>query len=279
MTAIHFLLNLAGLLLWMKWAGLGAPNSRAAPVGVQFPGRQNIHPRSILRVIWLGTLVLFLIGRAVIYWQVGYAAKWVPTVSLGAIHLTFRSDIFSRMLLFSLIGFLQTLGQYYLFLLLASASIPRGLSESPILRLIRQQLSWIDRWPAWVKLFLPVPIMTIVWLGFTPVLARVNLLLPPQSQSIIALQGVVLGISACLFWAYAAAAILFLYLLNSYIYFPAQTFWAFVQEFGERLVHPLSSLPLRLRKADFAPVLGIALMLGVARFAPLLLTAAFRRLH
>jgi hypothetical protein len=279
MTAIHFILNLAGLLLWLKWVGFGGVPSPGAGIGNRFPGHASPAQERLLRLIWLIALALLLAGRGLIYWQMGSAANWTPTVSLGAIHLTFRSDLLSRVLLFSVVGFLQTLGQFYLFLLLVSAAVPRGVRETPVLQLIRQHLRRIDRWPAWIKLLVPIPVMAALWVGFTPLLSRINLLVPPDSMVMTALQGLVLGISACLFWAYAAATVLLLYLLNSYIYFGPHPFWAFIQEFGGRLVDPLAALPLRLRKADFAPVVGIGLMWCLMRYIPPLLTAAFRRLQ
>ena len=100
MFVVHFLLNLAALLLWLGWRSrrLAAPArpsgiallstlKRADPAG----GRIWIYPAA------LGGL-LFL--RAVFYWELGPSLHWNPSLSFGALTVFFRSNLFGLTLLF-----------------------------------------------------------------------------------------------------------------------------------------------------------------------------------
>ena len=61
------------------------------------------------------------------------------------------------------------------------------------------------------------------------------------------------------------AAVLGLYLLNSYIYFGRHPFWAYVTAVAQPLLHPLRTLPLRFSRLDFAPVVAMVLVLFAAQ--------------
>ena len=63
------------------------------------------------------------------------------------------------------------------------------------------------------------------------------------------------------------AALLTLHLLNSYIYFGRHPVWNYVDVTAKTLLRPLKKIPLRIGKADFAPIVGIALTFLVAEFA------------
>jgi uncharacterized protein YggT (Ycf19 family) len=63
------------------------------------------------------------------------------------------------------------------------------------------------------------------------------------------------------------AVLLTLYLLNSYIYFGNHPFWNYVDATGRAVLNPLKKIPLRIGKADFTPVVGIALVFFIAELA------------
>jgi len=80
-------------------------------------------------------------------------------------------------------------------------------------------------------------------------------------------QGIVLGLGAYLIWKYVTVAALGLQMLNTYVYLGSHPVWHFVDTTANRLLTPLRSLPLRIGKADFAPIVGIVLVLVFAELA------------
>ncbi|HTQ50904.1 MAG TPA: hypothetical protein VMJ12_09355, partial [Candidatus Acidoferrales bacterium] len=106
MGIIDFILNLAGLLLWLNWRSL-----RFDPLGKRTPATligtlRRAEPRKLRRWHLLAVLGGLLFLRAVLYWQVGSGVGWASgTLNLGVIELSFRSDHFRHILLFSLFSF------------------------------------------------------------------------------------------------------------------------------------------------------------------------------
>jgi uncharacterized protein YggT (Ycf19 family) len=54
---------------------------------------------------------------------------------------------------------------------------------------------------------------------------------------------------------------LFLHLLVSYVYLGSSPVWDFISLTARNLLAPLKWLPLRTRRVDFAPLVGIVLIL------------------
>jgi uncharacterized protein YggT (Ycf19 family) len=219
-----------------------------------------------------------LLVRALVYWQIGPAVNWIPMLQLGAIAIPFRPDFFSRMALFSLLGFVEALAIFYLWLLLLSMVIGRGPQSDPIQRLIRSHLGIVDRWPALIKALLPLPVATLLWLLLALVLTWVDLLPREPSGRLRFEQAFVMGISAYLSWKYLIGALLLLLLLSDYIYFGSHWFWNFIGPAGKNLLLPLRWLPLRLGKIDFAPIVGIGFVFAAAEFGERGLRALYEKL-
>jgi uncharacterized protein YggT (Ycf19 family) len=76
-----------------------------------------------------------------------------------------------------------------------------------------------------------------------------------------------MGLASYLVWKFLIGALLVLHLLGSYIYFGKNPFWKYVDATAETLLKPLSKIPLRTGKADFGPVVGIALTFLIAELA------------
>ena len=127
MGIIDFILNLAGLLLWLNWRSL-----RFDPLGKRTPATligtlRRAEPRRLRRWHLPAVLGGLLFLRAVLYWQIGSGVGWAAgKLNLGVIELSFRSDYFGHILLFSLFSFGLTLGVFYLWLLLFSLINGRG---------------------------------------------------------------------------------------------------------------------------------------------------------
>src|ERR1700739_3221359 len=98
MSWVDFILNIAGLLLWLNWrAGKIDPLGKRTPatlVGTLRRAEPSRAQRWNLPV-FLGAL---LFVRALIYWQIGPALRWSGTLNLGVISLSFRSDRFGLIL-------------------------------------------------------------------------------------------------------------------------------------------------------------------------------------
>ncbi len=263
MNWVDFILNVAGLLLWLNWrAGKADPLGKRPPATLVGTLRRA-EPLRMQR--WHLPVVLgaFLFLRAVIYWQIGPALGWTGTLNLGVISLSFRSDWFGRILLFSFLSFALTLGIFYSWLLLLS--LLKG--PRPIQDFVRVQLGRIDGWLPAVKLtLLPVVAAVSWWLaGWALAWMRINT--QPASTLCRIEESLVIGGQSYLTWKYPVAALLTLYLLNNYIYFGRHPFWNYVDATGQTLLKPLGKIPLRVGKADFTPVVGIALVFLIAQFA------------
>lgn len=259
MGIVDFILNLAGLLLWLNWRA-----EKADPVGKRKPAtligtlkRADKNSRN-----WqLPSLIAGLIFlRAVFYWQIGPAVHWSARLNLAVITPSFRSDLFNRMLLFSICSFVLTLAIFYLVLLLLS--ILDG--PEPFRATIRLQLGNIDRWPRWKKLFLPFVAATIFWWLASWLFAWMEIVPEPASELRRAGEALIVGVGSYLTWEFVIVALLILHLLNSYIYFGRHSFWNFVNAEAQTLLLPLKKIPLRIARIDFAPIVGVALVILIA---------------
>lgn len=264
MGIVDFILNLAGLLLWLNWRA-----EKTDPVGKRRPAtligtlkRADSKSRNWQLPSLIAGL-LFL--RAIFYWQIGSTARWSAKLNLGAVVLSFPipNDSFASLaevILFSAFSFIVTLACFYLALLLLS--ILDG--PEPFRTVIRQQLGNIDRRPRREKLLLPFAAATVLsWLA-SWLFAWLQIIPQPASEFQRFGDAIIVGVGSYLAWEYVAIALLALYLLNSYIYFGRHPFWNFINAEAQTLLYPLRIIPLRLGRIDFAPVVGIALVFFLA---------------
>jgi hypothetical protein len=266
MALINFILDLAALLLWLNWRSV-----RFDPLGRRTPATligtlRRAEPRRLRRWHLLATLGGLLLLRAVLYWQIGAGVGWAAgKLNLGIIELSFRSDAFGRILLFSFFSFGLTLGVFYLWLLLLS--ILAGPEPPPFHRLVRMPLGVVDHWSGGVKLFLPLIITSVLWWLASWLLAWLQIIPQPISPAHRLETSLVIGLGSYLCWKYVIGALLGLHLLNSYIYFGKHPLWPYVNAEARALLSLLRVVPLRVGKADFAPVVGMALVFLLAELA------------
>ena len=159
MAFIDFILNLAGLLLWLNWRA-----AKADPLGKPTPATligtlRRAEPANAKRWHLPAVLGGLLLLRALFYWQIGSAAGWIGKLDLGATAVYFHSNLFGQMLLFSIFSFARMFGILYLWLLLLS--LLGG--PMPTHRLVKMQLGKIDGWPRWIKFLLPLAVIALVW--------------------------------------------------------------------------------------------------------------------
>ena len=273
MGLIDFILNLAGLLLWINWRSV-----RFDPLNKRTPATligtlRRAAPSRWRRWHLLAAIGALLILRALFYWQIGSAAGWIGKLDLGITTIFFRSNLFGQIFLFSLFSFARVLGIFYLWLLLLS--ILSG--PEPIHRLVQIPLGGVDRWPRWVKLFLPLAVTTFVWGLASWPFAWLH---PRETLSVThrIAEALVIGLGSYLLWKFVVGALLGLHLLNAYIYFGRHPFWKYVNVTAQTLLAPLRKIPLRVGKVDFAPVLGIALVFFAAELAERGLVFLYARL-
>lgn len=278
MSIIDFILNLAALLLWVSWRYVPFdPINRAKPATLTGTLRRA-EPLRIRRWHFLAALIGLLLARAVFYWWIGGALQSTLNIALGVVSIAFRCDLLDRMLLFSFGSFASVLFTFYLWLILLWIAGPRNIDTDPCQRFVRIQLSPLHRWPGGVNVALPFIIAVLVWLAAEPLLARMQIVPSAESWRLLIEQAVVIGLSVYPVWKHLIGTILALLLLNSYIYLGSHPFWNFVNATGKNLLRPLSFIPLRIGKMDFAPLLGIALTYALALGIERGLSALFQRL-
>lgn len=279
MGSIDFILNLAGLLLWLNWRA-GVTRTAALPPTVSLLStlKQTESHQSNRHSFILGLFGL-LVGRTFFYWHIGGATDWTPNLQLGAIALPFRSDLhFGWMLLYSLASYGQAWLVLLFWLLLLSVANGKITDSDPYQRMVRQQLGWLESLPAWLKLLAPLIVGILLWTLCSPLLSKLGLLPLPKSPVHRWEQAGVMGLAALLSWKYLLMGFWLLHLLNSYLYLGNHPFWNFVNATSRNLLSPLSWLPLRLGRVDLAPPVAILLVLGAGEYAPLWLTELYRRL-
>lgn len=277
MSLIDFILNVAGLVLWLNWRAI--PLTVQAPPGVSLASalRRAGPPRP--RLYYLAGLIVLLAGRALLYWQLGGPIRWDARIPLGPTTVWFRSDVLGRMALFSVCSFGVALGIFYLCLLLLSWINGPVAETEPGQRLVRAHLGLLDRWPSAIKLLLPLLFTATAWCLLHPWMARAGLV--PQNAHAgwrVLAQGMVLGLAAYLALKFFLAGIFVLHLLSSLVYLGELPLWSFVNTTARGLLRPLQWLPLRAGKIDFAPILAMALVLCAAPFSQRLLTQLYQRL-
>jgi uncharacterized protein YggT (Ycf19 family) len=261
MNVVDFILNLAGLLLWLNWRSIRfdplAKRTPATLMGTLRPAA----PKKLRRWHLLVLLAALLLLRAIIYRWI--APFWIGKLDLGVIVTSFRSDSFFGILVFSFLSFGVALGIFFVGLLFLSLLS----GPEPIHGLVKIPLGRVDGWPRWAKFLLPLLATAILWWLASWLLVWLQVLPPPVSVAQRLEQSLVIGLGSYLIWKFPAGAILALHLLNSYIYFGRHPFWKYVHVIAQKFLTPLEKIPLRAGKVDFAPVAAIGLVFLAAEFA------------
>ena len=277
MPLLHFILDLAALLLWVNWRGMGFKEYvpyRSTLVHTL----RSAELRPTQRWRYLVALVALLTIRGMLYQQVGAALKWVPVLDLGVLTLPFRSDLPWRMTLYSFLGFGVVWIGFQLWLLLFSIVNRSTPDTQTVQHLVRLHLGPVEHWPPALKLILPPLAGVLLWLPVHPLLTTVGLLPAATSFKLVLEQGLVLGLASFLAWKYLILGILVVHLLNSYIHLGRSPFLDLASDTARHLLTLLAWLPLRWARIDFAPVvLGVLVWLAAWGYE-LGLVALFRKL-
>jgi uncharacterized protein YggT (Ycf19 family) len=268
---IDFLLNLAGLLLWLNWRALRLetpPQAGANTFAALLKPAETPQARGwLLLVALLGLLGI----RAVLYHELGSAADWTPRLSLGVVVLAFRSDRLGPVALFSLLSFLRLLLICYFWLVVLALLDNGAVETSNLRRNVRLQVGRMARWPWWTQLAVPLLLTVALWLVMHPLLMRLGLVSSTRNFQRLMAQGLLVSGGLILSLKYLLPPLLLLHLLSSYVYLGENPVWGFVSQTSQRLVLPLRKLRLQLGKFDLAPLLGAALLVALLHWLPNLL--------
>jgi uncharacterized protein YggT (Ycf19 family) len=277
MSLIDFILNVAGLLLWLNWRAIPLPAAPAPGASLVGTLRATGPPRP--RIYYLAALLALVAGRGFFYWQVGGEIQWTPCISLGPTTFFFRSDILERMLWYSFFSFGVALWVFYLCLLLLSSIHAPAVDSSTGARLLRAQLGMLDRWPGALKLALPLLVVAAGWCVAHPLLVALGIV-PASGQEVwrVPAQGVVIGLVVYLVLKFFLIGVLALHLINTYVYLGELPLWNFVNATARGLLQPLQWIPLRAGRIDFAPILAIVAVVLVAQYGQRALTDLYQKL-
>lgn len=256
MALIDLLLNLAGLIFWNAWRG----SNTESPTGGALTLVSNLRPAEVQRArrwIHLVSLAALLLIRPIFYWHLGSTLNWTASWSPGPVTLSFRSDYFGRMLLYSMLSFGWFLFVWHAWLCVLSAITPNKDTNHVTLS-VREQLGWVGRWPALVQGLLPFVGLAVIWFLIVPGFVRLGIVPAPKSRQHLLQQSVVVGASLLLTFRWLFGIVFLLRLVNTYVFLGTHPIWEFVQRAGRTLLGPLNWL--RIGKLDLAPLVGIALV-------------------
>ena len=261
MSSIDLLLNIAGVLLWLNWRSFAFDPLLKSTPATLVGTLKRAEPHRLKRWQVLTSLGSLLFLRAVLYWQLGSAADWTPKIDLVLVVLPFRINFFESALLYSLASFARVLAVLY-FWLLALAFVNRGMDESePLHKLVRLQLGRLARLPRLAQFFLPVVLVTFLWVATNPFLVHASVITTTQSWSHLLGQGLLMSVALYLSLKYLLPLFLLVHLVISYVYVGRSPVWDYVSATSQRLLSPLRGLPLRFARIDFGPVIAAVVIL------------------
>jgi uncharacterized protein YggT (Ycf19 family) len=268
MGLIDFILNLAGVLLWLSWRSIRFdPLVKTTPATLVGTLRRA-EPRRLKSWQFLAGLAALLLLRALLYRQIGPEAEWTPKLNLFFVVLAFPSDVFHSALLFSVLSFARILIVCY-FWGLALVIINGRIAETdPLHKMLRLQLGPVGRWPRLVQLLLPLVLVAGLWIALHPLLAHCEITGRVRSNAHLAEQGLLIGTALYFSLQYLLPVFLLLHLITTYVYLGSSPVWSFVGATARNLLAPLRWLPLRIARLDVTPLAGVVLLLFLLHWLP-----------
>jgi uncharacterized protein YggT (Ycf19 family) len=268
MGLIDFILNLAGVLLWLSWRSMGMdPLTRTTPATLVGTLRRA-EPRRLKGWQFPVGLAALLLLRAVLYRLVGPAADWTPKLDLFVVVLAFPGNLFRSALLYSVLSFVRILVVSY-FWGLALVIINRGTAETDALqKMLRQHFGPVARWPRLLQGLLPVVVIAGLWMALHPLLTHFGVISRVHSQAHLVEQGLLIGVALYFTLQFLLPVFLLLHLVTSYVYLGSNPVWDFVSATARNLLAPLRWLPLRFGRLDFAPLAGVLIILFLLHWLP-----------
>lgn len=276
MNIIDWILNIAGVFLWIEWrSGRSArPQSALSLASTVRPAERS----STRGLGSLATLLIILLVRPLLYYSIGPSVHWTASTNFLALAVPWRSDMLERMYVFSTLSFSIALGFYYSWLLLVAAVNGGGgnTDEEVMHRFVRGQLGWLDKLPWWLKVVVPSIAAAAGWIVLSFLLVELGLLPVAQSSSALRGQAGAFALAAILTWKWLVIFIFLIHMLNIYVYLGTHPVWPYLSVTARRLLYPLSFL--RFGKIDLSPIVGVALVFVASElFLKPLVIDIFRR--
>ena len=266
--AIDFILNVAGLLLWLNWRSVRMdPFNRGVPATLAGTVRRA-EPMRLKRWHFLAALAGLLFIRAFFYVHIGGTVSWTPKLNLAVVTLAFPlvehgHAFFLSALIFSAGSFVRLLVVFYLWLLALAVLNRHETNPDALQKLLLVQLGRAGKWPWLVQLILPFFIIAGLWAAFHPLFIYIGVTTHLRSNGLLLGQGAVLTLIAYLSLKYLLLALLLVHLVITYVYLGTNPVWEFINATSRNLLSALNRLPLRFGRIDLAPVLGIILIVMV----------------
>jgi len=268
MGLIDFILNLAGVLLWLSWRSVRFdPLVKSTPATLVGTLRRA-EPQRLKGWQVLVGLGALLILRALLYRQIGPAADWTPKLNLYFVVLAFRSDLFFPGMLFSMLSFARILIVCYFWLLVLAMINRRNAEPDPLLKMLRLHLGPVARWPALMQALLPFVLTTGLWIVLHPSLVHWEITSRVPSNAHLVEQGLLIGTALYISLQYVLPGFLFLHLIATYGYLGASPLLDFVGATARSLLAPLPRWPLRIGRLDLAPLAAVILIFALLHWVP-----------
>lgn len=265
MALLDFILNLVGLLLWFNWrAARFDPISTSRPATLAGTIRRAEKATFKRWHLPLGLLGLLLL-RVPLYVEFGSALNWTGKIDVGTIAIPFKSNSGSYLpiLLYSFYSFGVMLAVFLIWVLLLSALKSNAAESDSLRQLLRLHLGKVESWSRGVKLLLPLLVVTPLWWLASWPLTFYGIMPGPSGMLARLEQALLVGLGSYLAWKFLLLGILGLYFISTYVFFGRQPFWQHLELIARQLLAPLRRIPLRLGKVDFAPLLGIGLVIVI----------------
>jgi uncharacterized protein YggT (Ycf19 family) len=268
MGLIDFILNLAGVLVWLSWRSLRFdPLVKTTPATLVGTLRRA-EPRRLKRWQYLAGLAALLVLRALLYRQIGPEADWTPRLNLFFVVLAFRSDLFFPITLFSVLSFARILIVCYFWLLALAIINRRNAEPDPLQKMVRLHLGPVARWPWPVQLLLPLLLITGLWVSLHPLLVHLEIASRVRSNAHLAEQGILIASALVFSLQYLLPVFLLLHLVASYVYLGSSPLWEFINATARNLLAPLRRMPLRIARFDFTPLIAVILIFALLHLLP-----------
>lgn len=268
MSLIDSILNLAGLLLWLNWRSLHfdplASRKPATLIGTLKPATAAKARRWMILV----SLPALLFFRALLYWQIGAPADWLPKLDLGAVVLVFRVDQFGYAAVFSVFSFLRFAAVAFFWFAALCIVNRRVLDPDPLLRLLRLQLGRFAQAPLVIQILFPLIGAVLFWAALHPLLSWAQTVGGARSASQVLIQGLLVTAGLLTTLKLLFPVLLLLHMLSSYVYLGKNPFWDFITITARNLLWVLPAKGLRTSRFDFAPLVAIVLILLVLHTVP-----------
>lgn len=279
MGLVDFILSLAGVLTWLSWRSIRFDPLVTATAATLVGTLRRAEPHRRPGWYLLVGLTALLVLRAVLYHLIGTEAEWTPKLDLFFVVLTFRSDLLPPVMLFSLLSFARILIICYFWLLILVIINRRSAEPNPLLKMLRLHLGAVAHWPWLMQLLLPLVLVTVLWLALHPLLRHLEIAGRMRSLVHLVEQGLLIGTALYFSLQYLLPPLLLLHLVASHVYLGRSPVWDFVAVSARNVLAPLRRLPLRIARFDFAPLVGVILILFLLHWLPNLILGRMAASH